>query len=258
MRSHRIVCLVLLGLVTLLVGWIAIAPGHVLERNLYALNTLRRVRLIQDVGNCPELALTLESTIAPEQEPNDNSRQNFFTGILALAAGQPESAYGYFEHMLETKSPDLLDSFWLGCAALATGDLETAIEHWRAGGLAPYFANHGDSAFNSGDYVTALRLYERAAAVTPDSARAWLGMTASLLNLASAQQADWEDMLAKAEHTLTLAPDNPHAHYLVGYALFFLNSDLPRAEGELRWALEHRRYWGDAYVLARLLLERGR
>lgn len=226
------------------------------NRNLAAFGTLKTVQFVRDAGDCPELVLvppTYTVTSSIQAQP----REQYFMGIQALASGQPQRADELFSRLGQSITSPALDSFWLGCAAWRNQETGNAIQAWKGAGALPYFFGHADYAFAQHDYATALRLYQRAAALAPNSAKAQLGIAAALQNLATAGQARWQDALAAAEAALALAPEDPQSHYLVGYALWLLKQDLPRAEQELRWALARREHWADAYSLARLLLDEG-
>lgn len=228
-----------------------------LNRNLVAFNTLQTVQFVRDIGDCPELTLVPPAgTVSPGIQVQP--REQYFSGIQALASGQPQRAYDLFRQMGESITSPALDSFWLGCAAWRNQETQQAIEAWKISPALAYFLGHADYAFEQHDYATALRLYQRSAALAPDSVKAQLGIAAALQNLATAGQARWQDALAAAEAALSLAPDDPQSHYLVGYALWLLKQNLPRAEQELRWALNRRAHWADAYSLGRLLLDEGR
>lgn len=241
--------------VALLVGILLAVPlWRALERNLLALQVEQNVRLIRDTGDCPELAVAhpVPSASAPTDPPG--SPILYLRGIQALAENKPAQGYAL---LASSSGREQVDYLWLGCAALRNGETAQAAQAWQEGESTPYFLNHADYAFNEGKYAVALRLYQRAAQLRPNSIEAWIGMTGAFQNLAGMGRADWQSMLDSAERALSLAPQNPQAHYFVGYALWLLGRDPARAEAELRWALAHRDYWADAYALGRMLLDRG-
>ncbi len=151
-----------------------------------------------------------------------------------------------------------LASLWRGCAAHAAGDVDRASTEWRLAGADTYFLTHARAAVARGDHGLALQLYQLISEVDPESPAAWRGTAAAQMNLATVGQAAWADMTRSASRALALAPDDPEAHYLHGYALWLSGADLQEAERELRWAVQRRGDWGELYSLARLLLDDGR
>ena len=69
-------------------------------------------------------------------------------------------------------------------------------------------------------------------------------------------RARWADAHS-AKTAFGVASDDPQAHYLVGYGLWLSGGDVREAELNLRWALNKRAYWGDAYALGRMSLDQG-
>jgi tetratricopeptide (TPR) repeat protein len=151
-----------------------------------------------------------------------------------------------------------LTQFWRGFAARAAGDQQKAMHAWRAADAGQYFLTCGSIEFRKRDYVQALVMYDTATMLTPSSPTAWLDRAATEMNLASVGLVGWDQMLYSSERALNLRPEDPQAHFLVGYALWLSNRNVTRAEQEFRWALARRNYWGDAYALGRLLLDSGR
>jgi tetratricopeptide (TPR) repeat protein len=152
-----------------------------------------------------------------------------------------------------------LAPFFRGCRAYALGKTSEAVTAWRAAGAEPFFLVDGFSYAKRGEYRWALGQYQVAALINPRSVQAWTGVTAAQMNLATTGQVPFADMQESAGRLVALTPDDPQAHYLLGYALWLARRDPRDAERELRWALDRRKGEDEAYALGRMLLdEKGR
>lgn len=229
-----------------------------MQRNAASLDFLRAVRPGDNVDMCYGLEVAGRRDDAGSMISRGDQRIDILSGLLELARGNATQAQPILGQALADDIGRSSDQFWLGCAAFRAGDSSPAITAWREAGALDYFILRGYSALIHHDEATALALYQIAAQIEPDSAEAWLGIAFARQHLALRSQVQWEDVLQAAERALALAPEEPRAHYLVGYALWYLERDSERTERELRWALEHRDDWLDAYALGRFLLDQGR
>ena len=232
--------------------------SRAIQRNAASLDFLRTIRSGNNAGVCQGLEATGQHDRVVPILPRGNQRIDILSGLLALARGDAPQAKLVLSQVLANGIGRPTDQLWLGCAAFRAGEPPLAITAWREAGALDYFILRGYDALVRRDEATALTLYQIAAQIEPDSAEAWLGIAFARQHLALRGQAQWEDMLQAAERALALAPEEPRAHYLVGYALWYLKRDPERTERELRWALEHRDDWLDAYALGRFLLDQGR
>jgi Tfp pilus assembly protein PilF len=191
-------------------------------------------------------------------EAAQDSRTDYLVGLYDVARGKLSTAERSMSRSVNSPSEALpIYYLWAGCLKEAIGDKAGAVEEWRAARARDYFMRKGDSFFSRGDYADALREYSIVVRIEPTFADGWLGVAASQQNLATVNHAQWSDMLISAQTALALAPQDPQAHYLVGYGLWLSGGDAREAELQLRWALNKRAYWGDAYSLGRMLLDQG-
>jgi hypothetical protein len=239
--------------------WRIAAPlAGVLQRNIAAIGFLRTTRYADSSGICHSLEVTGSESrpLAIAWAGDDRSR--VLSGVFGLARSDPPQAMLVLSQALAGDIGRPPDRFWLGCTAFQAGENAQAIRAWREAGALDYFILRGYHALVRRDEVTALTLYQIAAQIEPESSEAWLGVAEAQQLLALRGEAQWHDMLRAAERALALTPEEPQAHYLVGYGLWFLAREPGRTERELRWALEHRDNWLDAYALGRFLLDQGR
>lgn len=235
--------------------------GHwsrTIERNAASVAFLRAIRFSDNAGVCHGLESTGRHEEVVPRESGGDPRTDILSGLVALARGDASQAVLDLSQAPTDDIERPPDRFWLGCAAFLAGETALATRAWREAGALDYFILRGYDALVRRNEATALALYQIASQVEPESAEAWLGIAAAQQLLALRGEAQWGDMLRTAERALALAQEEPQAHYLVGYALWFLKRDPGRTESELRWALEHRDDWLDSYVLGSFLLDQAR
>ena len=232
-----------------------------IARNVLAAFTLYALKMDRANIPCPSLTTNpqLDSVQLPTMyESARDSRADYLVGLYDFARGKLSSAEIQISHSANSSSEPLpIYYLWAGCLKEALGDEVGAVEEWRAGGAREYFMRKGYAYFSQGNYAESLREYTVVIRIEPAFANGWLGVAAAQQNLATVNRARWADMLTSAKTALALAPDDPQAHYLVGYGLWLSGGDVREAELNLRWALNKRAYWGDAYSLGRMLLDQG-
>lgn len=212
-------------LVVVVVGVSVSSLGHALTRNLQHLQKLHRIE------------------VSDARRPCWASRADGRLSGPYIGAIAPDAAVA---------------RFFRGCAAYAAGNTSEAVGEWRAAGAEPFFLVSGFSYVKRGDHKQALGQYQVAALINPSSVEAWTGVTAAQMNLATTAEVPWADMLEAAQRLVALAPEDPQAHYLLGYALWLSRRDPRDAERELRWVFERRRGGDEAYGLGRMILDEGR
>jgi tetratricopeptide (TPR) repeat protein len=117
---------------------------------------------------------------------------------------------------------------------------------------------------NQGDVQQAASLYKDAAAVDPQFAKAWSGLSESKLVLANfgtegATAQDFEDARSAAERALQLDPENAQAHSILGLILLQKDWRLEAAETQMRSAIAANSGLASNYLhLAVLLTDEGR
>lgn len=232
--------------------------SRAIQRNVAAVGFMRESRLGDLAGVCHRFEASGRHEAVISKAPCGDRRIDILHGLLALARGDAPQAVLVLRQALADDIGRPPDRFWLGCAEHQAGQGTMAIMAWHEAGALDYFILRGYAALLRRDEATALSLYQIAGQIEAESADAWLGVAAAEQLLALRGEAQWEDTLRAAERALALTPEEPQAHYLVGYALWFLARDPGRAERELRWALEHRDDWLDSYVLGSFLLDQGR
>ncbi|MBI5715324.1 MAG: hypothetical protein HZC38_18155 [Chloroflexi bacterium] len=232
-----------------------------ITRNVLAAFTLYALRMDRANIPCPFLSPRPqpdEIQISQMYEVAQDSRADYLIGLYDFARGKLSTAEIHISRSANSSSDALpIYSLWAGCLKEALGDEVGAADEWRAARARDYFMRKGDSFFSRGDYAESLREYTIVVRIEPTFADGWLGVAASQQNLATVNRAQWSDMLISAQTALALAPQDPQAHYLVGYGLWLSGGDVRQAESHLRWALNKRAYWGDVYTLGRMLLDQG-
>ncbi len=232
-----------------------------IARNVLAVLTLYALKM--DRVNIPCPSLTMRPQPAEVQLPQTyeaarDSRADYLVGLYDFARGKLSTAEIHISRSANSPSESLpIYYLWAGCLKESLGDEAGAVEAWRAARARDYFMRKGDAYFSRGNYAKSLQEYTVVVRIEPSFANGWLGVAAAQQNLATVNLARWDDMLASAKTALALAPDDPQAYYLVGYGLWLSGGDLREAELNLRWALNKRAYWGDAYTLGRMLLDQG-
>lgn len=229
--------------------------GKELEINRAMLAAQHDIAQSKSDAACPALTLTNGGEPGNARQSYSDARLEQIHGLYLLAEQDGQGAARVLENAPHTTS---VDAFWLGCAEYAAGEIPQSINAWHEADAGDYFVHLGYNTLISKGAASALPLYQLAAQIAPHSADAWLGLAQDELDLATAGKFSWSEVLASAGRAKALAPTNPQAHYLLGFALFGSHADLTRAEQELRLAWNETGDWLAGYVLAGVLLDSGK
>jgi len=248
----RLVVILLLGVaLSLLLGNLLWQQWNVNWNWLAAKNQMAQ-RGYENV--CPEIALKDPATWTGAL--GSSARLQPLGALYLYAQRQPALAVQAYAALGDNTSRT--DLFWYGCAAWANKDSTLAIQVWQKAGALDYFVNQGARQMRQHAPAQARPFFEIATLVGPDSAEAWIGLAQSEFDLAVGRKLEWEIARQSAERALVLAPGNARPHYLVGANLWRSNTDLTRAERELRLALDAHGGWLERYALAGLLIDTGK
>jgi len=234
------------------------ALGHELAINREMLSAQRNISRVESSEPCPNLNLTnsaaLDATVN-ELDAAKDARSQQLEGLYYFAKDDWENATRVLDAAPHVTN---VDSFWLGCAEYKSGDVTQAIVDWQHADAGDYFRTVAYQIHVTQGAWLALPYAQIATQIEPDSAAAWLELAQAELDRATQGKFSWTELLDSAERALSLAPQNPQAHYLVGFALWGSHGDLNRAEEELRLAWNATGQWLDGYVLAQVLLDEGK
>lgn len=145
-------------------------------------------------------------------------------GVLYAQAGRPDAAESDFTEALRHVPGHphvLLERARVRRAAGRADDARRDLEEARRQGgpaAADAFANEAVRVLNLGRLAEAERLFEAAAELDPQNARAWLG-----LGRARMERRRWEGAAEAFARAAELRPDDAEIHYHHGNALFALS-----------------------------------
>lgn len=184
----------------------------------------------------PSLAVSPLERVLTVQPDNHTARA--YLGYALLPLGHDDESREILRHLTQVAPKHPLAYYFLGLLHRSKGYLPTALwELKRALRLDPLnaatYATIGDIYQRSGQYLTAAKWYESAADVAPQE-----------LDFALLLAQFYVDVLPRAEEAVTaaqqaaaLAPDNPMAQEVVGWA-HYLNGDLLAARAALEKAVQ--------------------